>query len=292
MNSCKIIKIQTPKNFLLNGLWFGSEKANTVCIYIHGLGGSVFSQTGFIDTLVDKNTAVFAFNNRGSGIVSRIAKINKKLEKGYESHIVGQAHEVFSDCVDDIDGAVKFAEKTGVKNIFLIGHSTGCQKSIYYLSKRKNPKIKGVVLLAPMSDYADFFTFTDVKKRKAVTSFAKKMVESGKSHDLIPKKVWQYTIDAQRFLSLFTPDSTEEIFSYAVLDKNPKILKSVKVPMQIIFAGNDEYKDRPIAEIVEWFKRVLSKTVEINVVKDSPHNFKGYENSLITLINNWRVGVL
>ena len=293
MNTCRVIKIQTPKKFLLDGLWYGPEKAKNVFIYIHGLGSSLFFQTELCQLLVGGDTAVLAFNNRGSNIVSRIKRINKKKKSGYESYTVGQAHEVFSDCVDDIDGAVRFSSKKGISNIFLTGHSTGCQKSVYYLHKRKVSKIKGSVLLAPMSDYADFFAFTDSRIRKTATSFARKMIHNGKANDLIPKNIWPHTIDSQRFLSLFTPESLEEIFSYAVPDKIPKILKSVKTPMQIIFAGDDEYRDRPINEIAKWFaKTLIDKSVEIEIIPGSVHNFKGHEERLKKIINTWKSGLV
>lgn len=37
-----IIKIETPKKFILNGIFIGSEKAENIFIYLHGLGGNLF----------------------------------------------------------------------------------------------------------------------------------------------------------------------------------------------------------------------------------------------------------
>ncbi len=36
--------------------------------------------------------------------------------------------------------------------IIIMGHSTGCQDSLLYLGQGKDPKIKGVILQAPVSD--------------------------------------------------------------------------------------------------------------------------------------------
>ena len=274
----KIIKIQTPKKFLLNGIFLGSQKAKNIIIFIHGLGGTLFSQAELAELLVDKNNSVLLFNNRGNGILSKIKQIDKKEKGGRKKHLIGMAHEVFTDCVDDIDGAVEFVESLGNKNIFLMGHSTGCQKSIYYLSKRKNRNIKGAILLAPMSDFADTFAFTDRKIYNRAVSFAEKLIKSGKEHDLLPKKIWPYIIDAQRFLSLFTPDGVEEIFSY----------DSGKLPMLIVLAGEDEYRDREISEIANWFEEELKeKDAETITIKESPHNFHGFTSELSKKIKNW-----
>ncbi|KKQ06003.1 MAG: Phosphoenolpyruvate synthase, partial [Candidatus Moranbacteria bacterium GW2011_GWF1_36_4] len=127
----KIVKIQTPKKFLLDGIFFGSPKAKNVIIFIHGLGSNLFSQAELAERLVDKNNSVLLFNNRGSGVLSRISQVDKKEKSGRKKHLIGMAKEVFTDCVDDIDGAVRFVESLGSKNILLIGHSTGTQKSVY-----------------------------------------------------------------------------------------------------------------------------------------------------------------
>jgi len=289
MSTCKIIQIETPKKYILDGLLLGSEKTNTIFIFIHGLGGSLFSQMKLADSLVSKNYSVIVFNNRGFGTINRIKKIKKKDPKGYENITAGFAHEIFTDCVDDIDGAVNYALKIGAKEIILVGHSTGCQKSIYYLSKRKKSKVSGAVLLAPMSDFADMFVSTEAKKYKKLINTAKCMVKNNRSAELMPSRLWPMPTDAQRFLSLFLPESVEEIFSYAS-KKEPKILKSVKKPLLIILAGDDEHKDRPMTEIYSWFKNIsVNKKNEIKIINKAPHNFIGHVFKLKRIIKKWLI---
>lgn len=289
MSFCKILKIETPRKFLLNALWFGPADAERVFVYVHGLGGSVFSQHDFLETLADqKNTAVLTFNNRGSGIVTRIKRRNLKKAKGYESHVMGMAHEVFVDCVDDIEGAVRTARKGGAKEVFLIGQSTGCQKSIYYLSIEKDSPVKGAILLAPLSDYAATVATTDPVALKKAVTVAKKMVLEGHSHELMPLDMSPYPHDAQRFLSRSTPDSVEEIFSYASPHTKPGVLHKVKVPLLAIFASNDEHNDRPTANIVQWFTNALkAQKASFEILDGAPHDFKGYASALVELIGNW-----
>ena len=287
MSNCQIIEIETPKKYLLDGLLFGSAKAKTVFIFLHGLGGNVFSLNKLAESLISRDSAVITFNNRGNGTINRIRKINKKASKGYEAYTMGFAHEIFIDCVDDIDGAVNYALKNSAKNIFLVGHSTGCQKSVYYLAKRQATKVKGAVLLAPMSDFADMFANTEPQKYKKLIVVAKKMVKENRAAELMPINLWPIPTDAQRFLSLFTPESVEEIFSYAS-GKNPKILKSVKKRLLVILAGDDEYSDRPIKDIAKWFEKVLvDKGAEIKTVNNSLHNFMGHIDNLQKTIKKW-----
>ncbi|NTV41183.1 MAG: alpha/beta fold hydrolase [Candidatus Moranbacteria bacterium] len=282
----KVIKFETPKKFLLNGMFFGSEKAENIFICLHGLGANLFSQVELAKKIADKKNSVLVFNNRGNGIISRIHQFDKKNKK-YISREIGMAHEVFTDCVDDIEGAVQYAKTLGDKNIFLLGHSTGCQKSVYYLAKNQKTAIKGVLLLAPMSDFADTFAFTDRKLYNKAVSFANKLVAEKRQHELLPEKIWPSTIDAQRFLSLFTADSVEEIFSYAS-NRNPKLLQSVKLPKLIVLAENDEYRDREISKIADWFKENLQENkAEIITIKNAPHNFQEHIDELAKVVKTW-----
>ena len=105
----------------------------------------------------------------------------------------------------------------------------------------------------------------------------------------MPSNLWPIPIDAQRFLSLFSPESVEEIFSYAS-KKEPKILKSVKKPLLIILAGDDEHRDRPMAEIYSWFKDILvDKKNEIKIINEAPHNFIGNVFELERIIKKWSI---
>src|SRR3989344_888590 len=145
--ACHLVEIVTPKKVVLNGLWFGPTKPRRVIVWVHGLGSSMFSKLEIVDELVDKKTAVLMFNNRGHDKVASVRKTNGAYVKA------GAVHEVFTDCVDDIQGAIHFAKRRGAKNVWLAGHSTGCQKAVYWASK-KGRGVRGVIILGPMSDYS------------------------------------------------------------------------------------------------------------------------------------------
>lgn len=114
------------------------------------------------------------------------------------------------------------------------------------------------------------------------------MIRDGKPHESIPLSVWKYQHDAQRFLSLYTHDSEEEIFSYVQPDKKPVTLRKIKVPALIIFAGNDEYRERPMKKLLKWFQEnVKSTDKKMAVIEDAPHNFNGYETLVVNEVSGW-----
>ena len=285
MSVCETIEIVTPKKILLNGLWFGSAKPKRAIIWVHGLGSSAFSKLDIVQKLVDKNTAVVTFNNRGHDKISRIALAGeKKIERMIFG---GSAHEVFTDCVDDIQGAVNFVRGAGIKNIYLAGHSTGCQKSVYWASRKGNSGVKGIILLAPISDYSAEMHLKGKGKIVRADKAARALVSRGKKHRLLPENLWPEHIDAQRFLSLYTPDSVEEIFTYAQPKKTPRIFRAVKLPILAIFAGADEYGDRPAKDIATWFEMNADARLETFVVSRATHSFRGREVQVASVIKKW-----
>ncbi|MDD3285068.1 MAG: alpha/beta fold hydrolase [Patescibacteria group bacterium] len=274
----------------LNGVWLGTAKPETLYIFIHGLGGSVFSRSPLTTRLASGREAVLAFNNRGSGTINYLKQGRGKSKKYFPA---GVAHEVFSECLDDIDGAVAYARAQGVKRIFLLGHSTGCQKSIYYLAKRPKTAVRGAVLLAPISDYADVLKPEMKQKYGRALAIAKRLKARGRFHDLLPASVWPAPLDAQRFLSLYTLESAEEIFTYAS-GKEPRTLLAVKKPILSLLAEDDEFADRPALEIKMWFDKKLAagnKRNQSAVIKGVSHGFEGGEKEAAALIRLWAKSV-
>ncbi len=275
MQPACVVEIVTPKRFLLKGLWFGSSKPKRVIIFVHGLGGSVFSMNGVVNALVDTQTSVVAFNNRGFG---QINVVKRKSKRGTGSIVAGAGHEVFTDSVDDIQGAVNFVRRLRIREIYIAGHSTGCQKAVFWAS-RKGKGVRGIILLAPVSDWAAEVMLQGEKRINQTVAVARTFVRSGRRHDLLPKgKVTKRheAFDAQRILSLYTPDSIEEIFPYAQSHKNPRVLHSVRIPVLVLWAQKDEFGDRPVKDIEKWFEKHLQKG-KVAIIPRVKHSFRGGE---------------
>lgn len=287
MTPAHVIEIVTPKKFILNGLWFGETTAKRTIVMVHGLTSSAFSMRGVVGALLDSETSVITFNNRGFESIASVKQLVSKTERKW--HLAGAGHEVFADCVDDIQGVVNFARKNGAKEIYLAGHSTGCQKSVYWASKTAGKGVKGIILLAPLSDYAcEKATDTDGRMQKA-TALARTLVKGKKPHELMPR--WASPImrmDAQRYLSLYTPDSIEEIFTYGQPGKRSKTYESVKLPVLVLFADKDQHAERSAEKMIEWFaQNTRSKYFRAGIIPKVEHNFRGGEKRLAQLVRQW-----
>ncbi|MDD2680964.1 MAG: alpha/beta fold hydrolase [Patescibacteria group bacterium] len=277
------VSFLTPKRVSLKGLWLGSQKPENLYIFLHGLGGSIFSRSELMSSLATAKDAVLTFNNRGSGTINYFKKDNR--QKDYL--LAGVAHEVFTDCLDDIEGAINYAKSFKPKRVILVGHSTGCQKIIYYLSKKNQPLIKGSILLAPISDYADI-NMINLRKYQRALKNARALIGAGKPHSLLSESSWPRLIDAQRFISLYTPDSVEEVFNYSSGNKS-KTLARVKVPVLALYAESDQYADRPAQDIVDWLLRHHSdkRKIVAYIISETDHSFSEKEKMMKKIIKNW-----
>lgn len=289
MTPCHLVEIVTPKRYLLNGLWFGSPQAKKMIICLHGLGSSMFSNHAFLLPLVDQNTAVLVFNNRGHDDIASVKKIDQRKKRGIIKVVAGAAKEVFQECADDIQGAINVVKAQGAQQIFLLGHSTGCQKSVYYLSKRRHQSdVAGVILLSPMSDYAGMIHSTPRDQYETALHTAQQLILEKKPHELLPLSVWPEVVDAQRFISLYTPKSDEEIFSYAHPKDIPHALHILKVPTLVVIGEKDEYRDRPTKKITAWFKKhIQTPSSKIVIIPQANHSFYTNEREVATAILQW-----
>jgi alpha-beta hydrolase superfamily lysophospholipase len=200
-----LIRFLAADKLELKGLWCGPRRPRRVFIYIHGLAGEALSGLPLAEKLIDSRTAVFSFANRGSGTVN---SFRQHCGHSQVYKIAGMAHEVFTECVADIAGAVKVAQTMKVPEIFLLGHSTGCQKSVYYLAQKPKSPVTGAVLLAPISDYASVVTGPEQKIYRRALNFARKEVRAGRTQTMLPSEIWEQPMDAQRFLSLYDVPNT------------------------------------------------------------------------------------
>ena len=282
----KYVQIKSTDNLMLDGLILGNIKAKTAYIFIHGLGSSMFSRLDLNNRLANKSKMVLTFNNRGQGIINRFKQEDNKLKKGYKSKLLGSALEKFTNSKHDIQGVVNYLKDLGVESIYLVGHSTGCQKSIYYLAKQDDKAVKGVVLLAPLSDYSSIMNFIDLNTYNKTLKEAVKMKKDKKANNLLPSHLWSTPISAQRFLSLYSPNSTEEIFTYG--SKKPAtILKKVNKKLLVFLAENDEYSDRGVSNLKVWFERNVNNKSQVFVINDTNHGFQGKEVEVAKIIHQY-----
>lgn len=75
----------------------------------------------------------------------------------YGRSILREKHTFFCKSLDeyiaDIDTALQIMHTEGIEKVVLMGHSTGGLISAYYMKKRNNPDIAGMILNSPFLDW-------------------------------------------------------------------------------------------------------------------------------------------
>ena len=272
----KLIKFTAADGIRLEGVLLGHSTKCCV-VFVHGMNGNFYkSEIPFSISLGNK-FSVFSINTRGHDILTTIRTSN-----GKQKSIAGTGAEVFEDCIKDIKGAVDFLETIGFKNIILSGHSTGCQKIVHYMYKKRDKRISGIVLFAPADDYS-------INKKQlgsAFKGFSSKLnrFKIKKDVDTPLNKYGFFTL--RRMFSAYKLESEEaNIFYY---DGKLYEFSKLKIPILAIFGSKEEYKDRNVKEYMKILKdKTSSEYFEGVVIKGATHSFYGYEYELLNSINKW-----
>jgi len=165
--------------------------------------------------------------------------------------------------------AVEYLRKErGREKVVLLGHSTGCQDAIHYLTQTPawntpspRPSITAAILQAPVCD-REYFEATCSVDAIAWVEVAKSLVEEGKGSSWMPKLAseaamgksgfegeaeeiegWQegpVPFTAYRFWSLYAEGGDDDYF-HSSLTVDSDYFAASPVPLLLLLSGEDEY---------------------------------------------------
>lgn len=278
---CELAKVTTSDGLALHGLLFEPESPQTAIIHVHGWTGN-FYENEFIDLIakeaVSKGIAFLSIETRGSGHVQEF--IRNSEHRRYVK--IGGSLEVFEDCVKDINAFIKLLAGKGYNHFLLEGHSTGCQKIVFYTLKSKEPKIAGLILLEPTDDPEVSERLLGKRFHEAVR-YARGKVDKGQPFASMPGWVpFGVQLSAQRFLSMSDPNSSEgSLFNYSGRLDN---LKKISVPVLAIYGSGTQYQLDPKGKL-----KLLCETITNceSLLLDCDHWFTGQEKRLAKSISSW-----
>jgi len=137
--------------------------------------------------------------------------------------------------------------------IIVMGHSTGCQDAIHYVTSaapegQQRAEIDGFILQAPVSDREAMVSLMPKEKYNAANKLAQEYVDSGKGEDVLPGASIDFgscPVSARRWLSLASPDGKgqDDYFSSDLPDERLKASFgkiTPKTPLLILYGEKDE----------------------------------------------------
>ena len=268
-----------------------TKKTHTGVLFLHGLGssfsGSIARNEPLGHACLQRNIACAIFNTRGHDAVASFTKRTKGARKGKMVY-GGMAFEKFEDCILDIQAMLQFLRKRGYKNIFLVGHSTGSNKALYYLYKTRDRAVKGLCLAGPLSDLA-------IEMRRLGKSFyptLRRVKSFAKTHPrnaLLLSTIINRLMTARRYLSLHTAGSNEDVFPYTRPNASWKEFKSIRVPLLVVIGSGDAYLDRTPKAFLKIFQAHANgaRTFTGIVVPGGDHSFRKREKEFANAVTQW-----
>ena len=262
-------------------------------LWVHGLTGSFYSgatRLKEIAAALDHNdVALAAFNTRGHDVAASYGVSRSK------KHIfAGGGFERFEDCLKDIRAAVNFLSREGYKKVFLIGHSTGANKSAYYAARAGDRRVKGAALIGPLSDTAIEMDRLG-KKFKANLTRAKNFAAKNGRGAVLPASMGPHFMSAGRYLSLATPGGKEDVFPYYNPQANWKVVSKIKTPLAVIVGSKDQYlSGRRAKDLIAVFESRAAATRAFTgiIVPGANHGFSGTEKKLAQAVAAFISGAL
>lgn len=279
----EIIKTTTSDGLNFTGLYSKPKnKSNTIIIHIHGMSGDIYTDSWYqqMHTYYPKNGIAFlAGETRGTHSITQF--VSTKTDDLVN---IGNAFEVFEDCVYDIEAWVNKAKSLGYKNIWLQGHSLGTSKITYYLTYKLAKNIAGLILLSP-SDMVGCF-IGSVNKQHPVLKKAKELYKNKKSDQLLTDLLLENTlVSAKTILNFFDKNTNLAIFNFANQQLGFSVVNKIKVPVLAITGT----KDDGIVSVIDPYKAMQILTDKlINcprkktiVYKNAYHPFEGFEQNIV-----------
>lgn len=279
----ELSRITTGDGLQLHGILYEPpEKSDKALIHIHGWTGNFYENIlieYIANACVNNGYAFLSFNTRGAGFIQEFIR-----KKGTSAEYVkiGGSLEKFEDCLIDIKAAIVFLQEKGYSKFILEGHSTGCQKALFYKYKTKDNSIMGLIFLEPADDPSIVKRILAERYEEAI-NHATKLIQDGTPNEAMPDWVkFGVKLAAQKFLSIADPDSVEGKLLY--LPGELHELKSLTCPVLVISADHSEYQD---ANGMQKILRKIIKNNTMNIVADSSHWFFEREEIVGTIISKW-----
>ncbi|KAI9797586.1 MAG: hypothetical protein M1825_005968 [Sarcosagium campestre] len=182
--------------------------------------------------------------------------------------------------------------------IVLMGHSTGCQDSVEYVTGATRAAVDGVVLQAPVSDREamSFLMAKDVYDRS--NALARDWVRRGDGEEVMPSNATDGFLTspccARRWLSLASPDhdGDEDFFSSdltdAQLDKTFGAFPH-STPLCLLYGEKDQYVPDFVDKeslVQRWINHVIKGGGRVDqensgIIKGASHNLTGDGDEVI-----------
>ena len=157
--------------------------------------------------------------------------------------------------------------------IVIMGHSTGCQDVMEYVTGKghdQRPQIDGAILQAPVSDREGLSDIMTTEALSKIIDTAEAYVKEGREGDTLPASIsgsylGRLPISAYRWLSLLKEGGNDDYFSSDLSDEKLEATFGAfppSTPLLILFSGSDEHvpKSVDVATLMKRWSGIVNKS--------------------------------
>ena len=202
--------------------------------------------------------------------------------------------------VEDINEILSYiSNKNKLDEIYLLGHSTGCQDILCLFKKGINKQfpIKKCILQGPVSDRdylnKDEKLFNEIKRIEKEYNI---LYENWNNSELknsmdVSKYLYdnKYPLLVRRFVSLYSKLGDEDWFSYDISQEKLKSMYSIiDIPFLFVFSLNDQYINYSHDEYKKLIERIKNSNdfININIINDN-HFIENSFDKFYNIVNNF-----
>lgn len=276
----KCISFRSSKSLKLSGMLADAGAKMTV-IHVHGACGNYFS-AGYIDALATAclraRINFLTINTSGHDCIA-------EGYRGDSYEYVGGSISNFSECVDDITGAIDVARGFS-DDIVLAGHSLGCDRIVHYA--RETRKGHPLVLISPCDSYRLHEIFLGGMSVEDHIRRLRQMAPRDK-FELLPMKQYGIHNKSERYFIPVTRDTLLSIidgppFSQFRLDK-PGSFK-LQNSCLVCIGERDNLQTASAQEMFAYMSGHFGNCSNY-LSPDGDHEFAGVEAQMSAAVVRW-----
>ena len=266
----------TDDNLMLQGTYFDSNKKDICILFVHGQAQSILENEFAYKwgKYFSSNGISFLYgHNRGYDF------INCMFDRNGNFVYNGATFELFEDSLKDIQVWVNKIRKLGYKKIILLGHSFGCNKALYYLSKYQND-IDGVIFASA----PDMVGITKLEEPN-FDELYNESINCDENKILSKLVCGTDYISAKTFINQTTENTPIDNFP---LERNPETfeqLSKISIPI-LSFCGSDEYPTYLKQELLKE-KATSCSDYSFKIVENTNHFYVNKEDEVSEMIKQW-----
>lgn len=287
----KLLHRYTKDGLNLLGCYWGNEtehKKDCCVVFTHGMFDNLLENTfaHILGEELSKNGYGFIFgHNRGYGVINNIIKKDPKTKKTSEK-IIGSTFENFGEAIYDVELWLDEARKLGYSKIILAGHSLGCLKNLYYISKKGFSWINGFIFISA-PDSSGLIERSGEFEKMFVE--AEKNIGNGRAKKILLKKMLGVFPISSRTLLNLRKGGIADVFPLVENPEDFGIFSKINKPILMVAGEKDSIFVNSFEDDIKILREKAKNCPDFTgkLIKGATHRYIKKEKELTEVVTNW-----